>query len=337
MARTRRLWRVPRNLPLVGHLAFGLVDRGTNLLQVRPTTLCPLSCIFCSVDAGPSSRKRATEYLVSLDHLLEWFEAVARFKGVSEVQAHIDSVGDPLTYPWIVELVERLSKMPMVGVVSLETHGARLTAKLADALDDAGLSRINLSIDAVDPELAKKLAGAPWFDVKKVLEVARYIASSLRMDLLIAPVWVPGVNDREIPKLIEFALEIGAGKRWPPLGIQKYEAHKYGRKPRGVRPMSWQAFYRRLRRWEDEYGVKLILRPEDFGIRRAPSLPKVMRRGEKVKVRVVGPGWWRGQWLGEARGRLVAIVGVRGEPPLGAELITRVLRDKDNIYVVEPV
>ena len=60
-------------------------------------------------------------------------------------------------------------------------------------------------------------------------------SASSRIDLLIAPVYMPGINDAEIPKLIRFAQEIGAGKRFPPLGIQKFEHYRYGRSPKGVK------------------------------------------------------------------------------------------------------
>jgi len=334
--RTPKVYYVSRDLPLLGHIAFGLIDRGTNLLQVRPTSLCPLSCIFCSVDAGPHSRTRQTEYVVEdVDHIVAWFRQIMDFKGVS-LQAHIDAAGDPLVYPRVVELVAKLKKTG-ASVVSLETHGATLTIELAERLDDAGLDRLNLSIDSLDPELARHLAGTEWYDVHKVLEVAEYIASSLSMDLLIAPVWVPGFNDREIPRIIEFALRIGAGKRWPPLGIQKYEAHKYGRKPPGVKPMSWREFYAKLREWEREYGVKLVLSPEDFGIRKAKRVPQVFTRGETTRVQIVGPGWHKGQWLGVGRNRVVTVVGVRGQPPVGRGLRVRILRTKDGIYIAEPI
>ncbi|MEM2002843.1 MAG: hypothetical protein QXT77_09385 [Candidatus Methanomethylicaceae archaeon] len=59
-------FKVPNDLPLVGTVYFGIIDRGTNVLQIRPTTYCPLSCIFCSTDAGPNSKRRRTEYLSSL-------------------------------------------------------------------------------------------------------------------------------------------------------------------------------------------------------------------------------------------------------------------------------
>ena len=58
----RRVFEVGPPMPLVGHVAFGIIDRGTNLLQIRPTSLCPLSCIFCSVDAGPRSNHACLLY-----------------------------------------------------------------------------------------------------------------------------------------------------------------------------------------------------------------------------------------------------------------------------------
>lgn len=93
------------------------------------------------------------------------------------------------------------------------------------------------------------------------------IANS-KIDLLIAPVWVPGYNDDEIPKIIEFALEIGAGKKFPPLGIQKYIPYRFGRKV--GKSMTFREFYDRLRALEREFGVKLVLSPKDFGIEKRP-------------------------------------------------------------------
>lgn len=324
---------IKSGIPLLGHIAFGVIDRGTNLLQLRTTTFCPFSCIFCSVDAGPRSTTRQTEFRVDIRYLLSWAEKVVTLKGIGKVHAYLDAVGDPLTHPHIVELVSLLRRKPWVETIALETHGPLLTRELAEQLDDAGLDRINLSIDALDPQLARFLSGSPWFDVRKVIDVAEYIASSLNMDLLVAPVWVPGINDSEIPRIIRWALDIGAGKKWPPLGVQKYEAHKYGRKPPGVKPMRWRDFWRKLEEWEEEFDVRLRLRPEDFGIRKAPAVPPAFRLGERVGVRIVYWGWLRGQWLGVARNRVVTVVGVREEPPVGMRLPVRILRVKDNIYI----
>ena len=322
-------------LPLVGAIAFGIIDRGTNVLQVRPTSLCPLSCPFCSTDAGPSSRHRAAEYEVALDLMLDWVEQVVRFKGSRGIEAHIDTVGEPATYPRLVELVQGLSDISGIEVISMQTNGVLLDEQLIGELEDAGLDRINLSIHALRPELAKEMAGTEGYDLEHVLSVAEAIAES-RIDLLIAPVWVPGVNDSELEPLIKFALRIGAGKKWPPLGIQKYLAHKRGRRPPGVRPMSWRAFYRALRELEAKYGVKLVLSPEDFGMRKAPLLPAPFSVGEVVKVRVLAPGWLRGEVTGEARGRAITLVGAWGLEP-GMEVLARVIRVKHTIYLAEPL
>ena len=79
-------------IPLVGSLYFGVIDRGTSLLQVRPSCGCNLNCPFCSVDAGPATKTRATSYEVDMEYLLEAVQEIARFKGKG-VECHIDSPG----------------------------------------------------------------------------------------------------------------------------------------------------------------------------------------------------------------------------------------------------
>jgi len=323
------------DIPLVGAIAFGIIDRGTNVLQIRPTSLCPLSCPFCSTDAGPSSRRRAAEYMVDLDLLLDWAAQLVRFKGSKGIEAHVDTVGEPATYPHIVELVQGLADIPGVEIISMQTNGVLMDEQIVDELEAAGLARINLSIHALDPGLAKQLAGTDNYDLEAVLSLAEAIAAS-RIDLLIAPVWVPGLNDDEIPRIIEFAKGIGAGKRWPPLGIQKYLAHKRGRRPRGVRPMSWRAFYRVLRALEKRHGVKLVLSPEDFGMFKAPLLPPPFSPGEVVKVKVMAPGWLKGEVTGVARGRAITLVGASDLKP-GMNVLARVIKVKHTIYLAKPL
>ena len=334
----RKLFEVDSSIPLVGCIAFGLIDRGTNLIQVRPISTCPLSCIFCSTNAGPKSRIRQTEYIVPLDYLVEEFEKITAFKGKRKIEAHIDTVGDPITYPYIAELVSRISQIEGVEVVSLQTHGSILDEKMLDRLSAAGLTRINLSVDALDPELARKLADTEWYDVKKVIQLMEYITSNTSIDLLLAPVWIPKINDAEIPKIIELAKKVGAGKRFPPLGIQRYEIHKHGRKVKGVRAHSWKYFYARLREWEKEFGVKLVLRPEDFGIHKRRMLPIPYRKYETVKVRVVGPGWLRREKLAVTLNgdRTVTLVNAE-DIPVEAKLKARIVANKHNIFVAEPI
>lgn len=322
-----------RDIPLFGCIAFGIIDRGTNVLQVRPISECPLSCVFCSTDAGPHSKQRSSEYMVDLGQLVAAFEWAAAFKETDGIEAHIDTVGEPSMYPQLVELVERLASNPHVKAVSMQTNGTLLDRELVDKLDTAGLTRINMSIESMEPGLAKSIAGTNSYNLEKVLDIAGYIAGNTGIDLLIAPVWIPGINDAEIPKLIEFALKIGCGKKFPPLGIQKLLPHKYGRKA-GDRVMKWDEFHSRMAEWGRVYDTKLILNPSDFGSFKCNPIPRVFKRYEKVKVTVVGPGWMKGEKLAVARERVVTIVDA-DRLPAGKDVYVRMERVVDGIYIAK--
>ncbi|MEK7617142.1 MAG: radical SAM protein, partial [Patescibacteria group bacterium] len=96
----KKLIRITKEsgIPLLGALPFGCIDRGSNILQVRCTTICNMNCQFCSTDGGPYSTKHSTNYVVDIDYLLESVKEVVKFKG-NDVQIFLDSVGDPLTHP----------------------------------------------------------------------------------------------------------------------------------------------------------------------------------------------------------------------------------------------
>jgi len=312
-------------LPLIGHTAFGLIDRGTNLIQVRPVSGCNLNCIFCSVDEGVSKSRKA-DYIVDTDYLVEEFKKIAAMKG-DDVEAHIDGQGEPFIYPYMVELLEKLRVVPQVKTISAQTNGMLLDeAKIKDM--EGLLDRINLSISSLDGRRARMLAGTNLYDVEHAKGVARAVAAS-KIDLLLAPVWVPGFNDEEIPELIEFGMEIGAGKRWPPFGIQNYVRYQFGKKVKG-RPMKFSQFFERLGELERKYGVRLRLTPADFNIHRAPSLPKVFRKGERLRLKLVAPGRVFGEMLAVDRGR---VIGVLTDRPVGATVFAEVTRTNDNVYV----
>ncbi|MDD1677278.1 MAG: radical SAM protein [Methanomicrobiales archaeon] len=319
-------------IPLIGCLYFGVIDRGTSLLQVRPSCRCNLSCPFCSVDAGPDSRTRVTSYEVEREYLVETVRSIAQFK-VAGVEAHIDSPGEPMLYPDIVALVRDLRKIPEISVISMQSNGTLLREGVIADLASAGLDRINLSMHALDPDLARCLAGVSWYDVTAVAEAARAIAQS-SIDLLISPVHLPGLNDEEIPRLIRFARTTGAGKRWPPLGIQKFEEYRWGRTPPNVHPQSWGRFFSKtLPAWEEESGMRLRLTPADFAIEKRPMIPRVFRKGERAEVEIVGPGWIQGEVLGAGRGRVVSVMGSRKR---SGTTRVRFVSAKHNIYVAVP-
>ena len=176
-------------IPLIGHIAFGIVCRGnSNLIQVRPTTICNISCPFCSTDGGPYSTTHKTHFMVEPNYLVQEIQKLIATKGPLHI--NIDSVGEPTTYPYLTTFIKKLSAVPEVLFISMQTNGTLLTKEKIKELEEAGLKRINLSIHAISDELAKKLAGANVYNIEHIKDVARWINAS-KMELLLAPVYLP--------------------------------------------------------------------------------------------------------------------------------------------------
>lgn len=319
------------DLPLTGALPFGIIDRGTNLLQIRPVSGCNLCCPFCSVDEGPVGNK-AARYQVSPDYMIEYAGAMVERKDSDRIEMHIDGCGEPLLYPELVELVGGLSDMEDVDVVSMQTNGTLLDEDKVQELERAGLDRINLTVNALYPDIARRLAGRKDYGIDSVCRTAEEIAAS-GTDLLLAPVWIEGVNDGEIPRIIDFAEEVGAGVKFPPLGIQKYREHKNGRKVEGSKEVPWNRFYRKLRTLEREKQIKLRLKPRDFGIRKTGfALPKVFEMRQKVGAKVAAQGWNPGQKMAVAKHRTITVVNGK-DIPVGSEVTLEILRKRHNLYL----
>jgi uncharacterized Fe-S cluster-containing radical SAM superfamily enzyme len=304
-------------IPLIGNNAFGLIDRNTSIIEVKPATGCNLDCVFCSVDEGPGG-KWATDFIVEPDYLVEEFEKLAEFKGAAELEAHIGTHGEPLLYPRIIELVRGLKAIPSVKRISFDTNGTLLTKKLIDELAEAGLTKIHLSLNAIDPKVAEKLAGCPY-NTAHVIEMARY--ASKRLGLLIAPIWVPGFNDEEMPKLVEFAKELGAR-----IAIQNFLSYRFGRNP--AKQLDWEDFFSKMRLLEQKYGVQLLFNETDFQIEKTKQLPKPFRKGQVVKAEIVCDGRLKGEKIAVALDRNISIPDCDKK----GTIRVKITREKHNIY-----
>jgi uncharacterized Fe-S cluster-containing radical SAM superfamily enzyme len=181
---------------------------------------------------------------------------------------------------------------------------------------------------SLDERRGQVMAGTKAYSVEHVKDVARMLAKS-KIDVLLAPVWVPGFNDEDIPKIIEFGQEIGAGKKYPPFGIQNYVRYQFGKKVKS-KPMKFGDFFEKLGALEKQYNLKLKLSPADFGIHREPALPKVFKTGDRLKLEIAAPGRVNGEMLAVANGR---VIGVITDRPVGARVSAEITRTTDNIYV----
>ena len=314
-------------IPLIGTNYFGLIDRGTNIIEVKPITSCNISCIFCSVDEGPLSRRKA-DFVVEKDYLVNEFRKIAEFKNSSSIDAHINAQGEPTLYADMVELVRGIMSVKGVKRSSIDTNGTLLTKQLVDELAEAGLTRINLSLNALDPEKAGKLAGYPY-NLAKVMEIARYIPA--KMDLIIAPVWVPGFNDEELPKLARFAEEIRAGKNCPAIGIQNMLNYRFGRNIAESVPMD--LFYKKMREIEQKHNVKLVFGKSAFDVVELPELPKPFRKGQVIEAEIALPGRIGNEKLAVAKDRLISVPDCHKE--IGSKVKLRIKRTKHNIFLGE--
>jgi hypothetical protein len=314
-------------IPLMGTNYFGLVDRGTNIIEIKPITSCNLGCIYCSVDEGPLSRRKV-DFVVEKDYIVEELKKLINFKQENHIDAHINAQGEPLLYADMVDLVADIAKIPQVKSISIDTNGTLLTLPLIDELAEAGLTRINLSLNALDKEIANKIAGFPY-NLKKVMALAKYI--SKKMDLIIAPVWLPGYNDNELVKLAKFAQEIGAGRNCPPIGIQNFLYYHFGRNP--VKAVEMDIFYKKLHNLEQKHGVKLLITKEYmFKIKKCKELPKLFKKGDIIEAKLVFPGRLSNEMLAIAHNRLISVPNCYKQEGF---VKLKIRRTKHNIFLGE--
>ena len=174
--------------------------RGHRDLRVSLTDRCSLRCTYCMpadfADWIPSAE------LLTTDELMTVLE-VAIEEGINEVRL---TGGEPLLRPDAVDVVRRINALPRPPRVSLTTNGLRLAAQ-AGALRDAGLERVNISLDTLDRERFKKMTHRDRLD-----DVLAGLAAAKAAGL--APVKVnavlmPGVNDDEAVPMLRRALDEG--------------------------------------------------------------------------------------------------------------------------------
>ncbi|MBW2989607.1 radical SAM protein [Candidatus Woesearchaeota archaeon] len=304
-------------IPLIGNVSFGIIDRNTNVIEIKPITGCSLRCIYCSVDED----KRPVDFVVEKDYLIGELKGLIRFKKAGSIEAHIASQGEPMLYSPLSDLIRDISGIKAVSTISIDTNGVLLTKKKVDELVDAGLTRFNFSLNALDEKISMKIAGTAY-SAKKAKEICSYI-SKKDVSLIITPVLVPGVNETEIPKIIEFAVEIGAD-----IGIQNFLNYRMGRNP--VKQISFDRFYEMLRGWQGRFDVKLIKSPKDFMIVKTKPLPKPFRKGDIIEADIVCPGRVKGEMIAVAEGRSISIPGCRKNK---GKVRLKITRSKHNIFI----
>lgn len=171
--------------------AFG---RSITYLRISVTELCNLRCRYCMPEEGVCKKSHAD--MLTEDELILAVEAAAAL-GITKLRI---TGGEPLVKKNVVSICRRASKVPGIKEVCLTTNGV-LLPELAKPLHDAGVRRLNLSLDTLNPEkYAYITRNGQLSDFWKGFHAAMEAGFE---KIKINAVLVGGFNDDEIEALAE--------------------------------------------------------------------------------------------------------------------------------------
>lgn len=120
-------------------------NRKINYLRISVTDRCNLRCTYCMPEEGIKLLRH--EDILSYDEIRDFTE-VAVSRGITKVRI---TGGEPLVRKGVVALVDMISDIKGIADLSMTTNGV-LLKQFAHELKAAGLKRVNISLDTLDPE-----------------------------------------------------------------------------------------------------------------------------------------------------------------------------------------
>jgi cyclic pyranopterin phosphate synthase len=179
--------------------------RRIRYLRVSVTDRCNLRCSYC-MPSGPEEWDPLANHLTAAE--IERVLRVAARLGIERVRL---TGGEPLLRPDLVEIAARLARIPGIEDLSLTTNGVFL-ARQAAALRAAGLHRVNVSLDSLDPNVFMSITGRDRHSaVLAGIEAA--VAAGLH-PVKLNIVLLQGVNGPEILDFVTYARRTGVHLRF---------------------------------------------------------------------------------------------------------------------------
>lgn len=173
-------------------------------LRLSVIEACNFRCPYCMpADQVPDGYGLDAASRLSFDEIETLVRAFVRL-GVGKLRL---TGGEPLLRKRLPELVARLARIEGLHDIALTTNGSLLAAQ-AHALHAAGLHRITVSLDALDPALFRKLSGdrGNVADVLAGIDAARAAGfAPVKLNCVVQR----GVNEHQVLPLVEFAREHG--------------------------------------------------------------------------------------------------------------------------------
>jgi cyclic pyranopterin phosphate synthase len=164
-------------------------NRPVSNLRISLTPACNLNCLYCHAEGEVSPGS-----LLSAEEIAEIMEVAADY----EFRSVKFTGGEPLLRP---DLLEIIRAVPEGMESSLTTNGTLLAWRAAD-LKEAGLSRVNVSLDSLDPETYRRITGKDCLgDVLEGIDAAlRSGLTPVKLNMVV----LSGINENEVPDFLGF-------------------------------------------------------------------------------------------------------------------------------------
>jgi len=177
--------------------ALDSYGRRIDYLRISLTDRCNLRCVYCMPAVGMHFMPRPE--LLTSDELVLVVRAAAK-AGFRKIRL---TGGEPSLRADLVELVRAIKATPGIEHMAMTTNGLRLK-KLAQPLKEAGLDRVNVSIDTLDPQKFRQITrGGRLEQVWEGIEEADRVGLH---PIKLNSVVVRGLNDAEVPQLAALTL-----------------------------------------------------------------------------------------------------------------------------------
>ena len=180
------------------------LGRKIDYLRISVTDRCNERCLYCMPEGYQGWEKR--EEHMSVEEIIRIVQVAA---GLGFRRFRLTG-GEPLVRSDFVQIVRGMQEIPGVETIGLSTNGIKL-ASLAQPLRDAGVRTINVSLDALNPELYRRITGGNVADVLAGIQAA--VAAGFQRVKLNC-VLMRGTNEGEIWPLVLFAAEHGLPLRF---------------------------------------------------------------------------------------------------------------------------
>ena len=173
--------------------------RRITYLRLSVTDRCDFRCLYCMTDRMTFLPR---EELLTLEELLGVARAFCRL-GISKIRV---TGGEPLVRQNVLWLLRELARLPGMYELALTTNGSQLE-RFAAELRAAGVQRINISLDTLDPVRFRRLTRVGNLDrvLHGIDAAGRAGFGQIRLNAVI----LKGYNDDEVIDLVEFAMARG--------------------------------------------------------------------------------------------------------------------------------